>query len=103
METVWSLVIDVIVTGGAGFALWAADRRHGKYGIMLPVALGVVIACLAWIVAVASGTGYLTGLIWVPWIVPMVLGVAVSVAVTKLVERRREKRDVADLTRVLRG
>lgn len=103
METVWSLVIDVIVTGGAGFALWAADRRHGKYGIMLPVSLGVVIACLAWIVAVAAGTGYLTGLVWVPWIVPMVLGVAVSIAVTKLVERRREKRDVADLTRVLRG
>jgi hypothetical protein len=103
VETVWSLVIDVIVTGGAGFALWAADRRHGKYGIMLPVALGVVIACLTWIVAVAAGTGYLTGLIWVPWIVPMFLGVAVSVAVTKLVERRREKRDVADLTRVLRG
>lgn len=103
METVWSLVIDVIVTAGIGFALWAADRRHGKYGIMLPVALGVVVGCLAWIIAVAAGTGYLTGLTWVPWIVPMVLGVAVSVGVTKVVERRREKRDLADLTQVLRG
>jgi ABC-type phosphate transport system permease subunit len=103
VETVWSLVIDVIVTAGIGFALWAADRRHGKYGIMLPVALGVVVGCLAWIIAVAVGTGYLTGLTWVPWIVPMVLGVAVSVGVTKVVERRREKRDLADLTQVLRG
>lgn len=103
METVWSLVIDVIVTAGIGFALWAADRRHGKYGIMLPVALGVVVACLAWIVVVAAGTGYLTGLIWMPWVVPMALGLVVSFAVTKLIERRREKRDVADLTRLLKG
>lgn len=103
METVWSLVIDVIVTAGIGFALWAADRRHGKYGIMLPVALGVVVACFAWIIAVGAGAGYLTGLTWIPWVVPMVLGVAVSVAGTKFIERRREKRDIADLTRVLRG
>ncbi|NUP73853.1 MAG: hypothetical protein HOQ07_04270 [Sinomonas sp.] len=103
METVWSLVIDIIVTGGIGFALWAADRRHGKYGIMLPVALGVVVACLVWIVVVAAGTGYLSGLLWMPWVVPMVLGIAVSVGVTKLVEKRREKHDVADLTRVLKG
>jgi peptidoglycan/LPS O-acetylase OafA/YrhL len=103
VETVWSLVIDVIVTAGIGFALWAADRRHGKYGIMLPVALGVVVACLAWIVLVAAGTGYLTGLTWMPWIVPMTLGIAASVIGTKLVERRREKRDVASLTQVLKG
>ena len=103
METVWSLVIDVIVTGGIGFALWAADRRHGKYGIMLPVALGVVVGCLAWIVVVAAGTGYMTGLTWMPWVVPMALGVAVSVTVTKLIERRRVKHDVADLTQVLKG
>ena len=103
MDTVWSLVIDIIVTGGIGFALWAADRRHGKYGIMLPVALGVVVGCFAWIVLVAAGTGYLSGLTWMPWVVPMVLGVAVSVILTKLIERRREKRDVADLNRVLKG
>ncbi|MEA5453170.1 hypothetical protein SPF06_00410 [Sinomonas sp. JGH33] len=103
METVWSLVIDIIVTGGLGFALWAADRRHGKYGIMLPVALGVVVACGTWIVLVSAGTGYMSGLTWMPWVLPMALGVTASFVVTKVIERSREKRDVADLNRVLKG
>ena len=102
METVWSLVIDVIVAAAAGFAVWASDRRHGKYGIMLPVAVAVAAACILWIVLVGVGTGYIAGLTWMPWILPMAAGIAAPVAVAAVVVRRRTKADTERLTEILK-
>ncbi|WP_077490010.1 hypothetical protein [Sinomonas mesophila] len=102
METVWSLVIDVIVAAAAGFAVWASDRRHGKYGIMLPVAVAVTAACVVWIVLVGLGTGYTTGLTWMPWVLPMLVSIAAPVAVAAVLVRRRTKADTDRLTEILK-
>ena len=102
METVWSLVIDVIVAASAGFAVWASDRRHGKYGIMLPVSVAVASAAVVWIVLVGLGTGYLPGLMWMPWVLPMAVSVAAAIAVAAVVVRRRTKGDTERLTEILK-
>ena len=102
METVWSLVIDLIVAVAAGFAVWASDRRHGKYGIMLPVAVAVGAASVVWIVLVGAGTGYIAGLTWMPWVLPMAVSIAAPVAVAAVLVRRRTKADTDRLTEILR-
>ncbi|BCT76857.1 hypothetical protein SCMU_26990 [Sinomonas cyclohexanicum] len=102
METVWSLVIVILVVAAAGFIAWALDHHHDAYGIMLPVGAAVALACLVWVVAVFAGTGYIAGLTWMPWVLPMAAGIAAAVAVPTVVGRRRGKHDVAALTEVLR-
>lgn len=103
METVWSLVIVVIVAAAAGLVVWAVDKRHSAYGIMLPIASAVASACVLWIILVWAGTGYLTGLTWMPWVLPMAAAVAAAAAVPALVGRRRVKHDSEALTQLLRS
>ncbi|GAB3282884.1 hypothetical protein GCM10027449_25350 [Sinomonas notoginsengisoli] len=102
METVWSLVIVILVAAAAGFIAWAADRHHDVYGIMLPVGAAVAVGCVVWIILVLAGAGYLTGMTWMPWILPMALGVAAAAAVPTLVGRVRIKHDLAALTEILK-
>lgn len=102
METVWSLVIVVLVAAAAGFVAWAADRHHDAYGIMFPVAAAVTAACVVWIVVVWAGAGYLSGLTWMPWVLPMAVGIAAAATVPVVVGRHRTKHDVAALTQILK-
>jgi hypothetical protein len=102
VETVWSLVIVVLVVAAAGFVMWATDHHHDRYGIMLPVGAGVAVACLVWIVTVLVGAGYIAGMTWMPWVLPMALGAATAVVLPLVLGRRRGKHDVAALTDILR-
>jgi FtsH-binding integral membrane protein len=102
MDTVWSLVIVILVVAAAGFIAWATDHHHDAYGIMLPVGAAVASACLTWIILVFAGTGYIAGLTWMPWVLPMAIGIAAAVCVPLLLGRRRTKRDVVALTEILR-
>lgn len=102
VETVWSLVIVVIVAAAAGLIAWALDHHHDVYGIMFPVGAAVAVACLLWIILVFAGTGYIAGLTWMPWVLPMAVAIAAAIAVPALVGRHRAKQDVAALTEVLK-
>ncbi|GAB4099888.1 hypothetical protein [Sinomonas halotolerans] len=102
METVWSLVIVLIVAASAGFIVWASDRRHHAYGIMLPVGAAVAAASLAWTIAVAAGAGYTAGLTWMPWVLPMAAAVAAALASALVVGRRRVQADTEALTEILK-
>ena len=50
----------------------------------------------------AAGLGYQPGLTWIPWVLPMVLGTAASVAAVLYLGRTRTSRDTARLTAILR-
>ncbi|MDQ0258461.1 hypothetical protein [Sinomonas atrocyanea] len=102
METVWSLVIVILVVAAAGFIAWAVDRHHEAYGIMLPVGAAVAAACLVWIILILAGTGYIAGLTWMPWVLPMAVGIAAAVCVPLILGRRRTRRDIVTLTEILR-
>ncbi|WP_369044922.1 hypothetical protein [Sinomonas sp. P10A9] len=102
METVWSLVIVVLVVAAAGFIVWSLDHHHDVYGIVLPVGAAVALACLVWAVLIFAGTGYMAGLTWMPWALPMAVGIVAAVAVPIVVGRPRTKHDVALLTELLK-
>ena len=97
-----SLVIVLLVTVAAGFIVWANDKRHTKYGILLPAGVAAVVGMLAWIVCMAAGLGYQPGLTWIPWIVPMVAGTAAAAAVAIYLGRVRAKHDTQRLTAALK-
>ncbi|MFE4198585.1 hypothetical protein ACFRJ9_22280 [Paenarthrobacter sp. NPDC056912] len=97
-----SLVIVVLATVASGFIVWATDKRHAKYGIALPVGASAAVGALSWIVFISAGLGYQPGLTWIPWILPIVLGTAVAVAVAVFLGRSRTKVDTAALTKALR-
>lgn len=97
-----SLTIVVLATAAAGFIIWANDRRHAKYGAVLPAGVAVGVAALAWIILMAAGFGYLPGLTWLPWVLPIVLGIAAAIAAVVYLGRTRARHDTARLTAILR-
>ncbi|GGH93606.1 hypothetical protein GCM10007170_14880 [Arthrobacter liuii] len=97
-----SLTIVVLATVAAGFVVWANDKRHSKYGAALPAGIAVGVAALAWIILMAAGFGYLPGLTWLPWILPVVLGTAAAIAAVVYLGRTRARHDTERLTAVLR-
>ena len=97
-----SLAIVVLVTAAAGFIVWANDRRHTKYGILLPAGTAVAVGMLAWIVCMWAGLGYQPGLTWIPWVLPMVAGTAAALAVAVYLGRARAKQDTQRLTAALK-
>ncbi|MGX1160293.1 hypothetical protein FBY31_1343 [Arthrobacter sp. SLBN-100] len=97
-----SLTIVVLVTAAAGFIVWANDKRHTKYGVGVPAGVAVAVGALSWIILMAAGFGYLPGLTWMPWILPMVLGSAAAVAAVVYLGRTRAKRDLERLTAALK-
>jgi hypothetical protein len=99
---VLSLAIVVLVTAAAGFIVWANDRRHTKYGILLPAGTAVAVGMLAWIICIWAGLGYQPGLTWMPWVVPMVAGAAAALAVAAFLGRERAKQDTRRLTAALK-
>lgn len=97
-----SLIVVALVAVAAGFVVWANDKRHAKYGIAVPAGVSLAVAMLSWIVFMAAGLGYQPGLTWIPWVLPMVLGAAASVAAVLYLGKNRTGRDTARLTAILR-
>ena len=97
-----SLTIVVLATAAGGFIVWANDKRHAKYGAVLPAGIAVGVAALAWIILMAAGFGYLPGLTWLPWVLPMVLGIAAAVGAVAYLGRTRARHDMERLTAILR-
>jgi hypothetical protein len=97
-----SLTIVVLATAAAGFIVWANDRRHAKYGAGLPAGVAVGVGALAWIILMAAGFGYLPGLTWLPWILPIVVGAGAAVAAVLYLGRSRARQDTLRLTAILR-
>lgn len=97
-----SLTIVVLVTAAAGFIAWANDKRHTKYGVLVPAGVAVGVGALSWIILKAAGFGYLPGMTWLPWVLPMVLGSVAAVAAVLYLGRTRARRDLDRLTQILR-
>ena len=97
-----SLTIVVLVTAAAGFIVWANDRRHTRYGMVLPAGAAVTMGALSWVVFMAAGFGYKPGLTWIPWILPMALGAAAAIGCVIYLGRVRERHDIQRLTRALK-
>ena len=97
-----SLIIVVLATVATGFIVWANDKRHAKYGAGLPAGVAVGVAALSWIILMAAGFGYLPGLTWLPWVLPIVLGAAASVGAVLVLSRTRARNDTHRLTAILR-
>ncbi|ABY22950.1 hypothetical protein RSal33209_1212 [Renibacterium salmoninarum ATCC 33209] len=95
------LVVIALISVGLGMIVWAADKRHEKYGAVLAPAAAVIGAMLTWILTVAVGLGYISGWIWVPWIASLLVGVIVSVIATQVVGRSRSNIDTAQMTAIL--
>lgn len=97
-----SLTIVVLVTVAAGFVVWANDKRHTRYGTGLPAGVAVVVGAVSWIIFMAAGFGYLPGLTWIPWVLPMALGTAAAIGAVIYLGRTRESHDTQRLTRALK-
>lgn len=97
-----SLIVVALVTVAAGFVVWANDKRHTKYGVSLPAGVAVSVGMLSWIIFMAAGLGYQPGLTWIPWILPMVLGTAASIAAVAYLGRTRTRQDTDRLTTILK-
>ncbi|MFD5276727.1 hypothetical protein ACFWIX_04095 [Pseudarthrobacter sp. NPDC058362] len=97
-----SLSIVVLAAVAAGFLVWANDRRHAKYGAALPAGVAVAAASVAWIILIAAGFGYLPGLTWLPWVLPVLLGTCAALAVVIYLGRTRARQDTERLTAALR-
>ena len=97
-----SLTIVVLVTVAAGFIVWANDKRHAKYGMLLPAGVATGIGALSWIIVIAAGFGYQPGLTWIPWVLPMVLGAGAAVGVVMYLGRTRAHYDTLRLTAALK-
>lgn len=97
-----SLTIVVLATIATGFIVWANDKRHTRYGIGLPAGVSVAMGAVSWIIFMTAGFGYLPGLTWIPWILPMVIGTAAAIGTVIYLGRTRESHDIKRLTQALR-
>jgi uncharacterized membrane protein len=64
--------------------------------------VAVTVGALSWIVFIAAGFGYLPGLTWIPWILPMALGAAAAVGAVIYLGRTRERHDIQRPTKALK-
>ena len=97
-----SLTIVVLVTVAAGFIVWANDKRHSKYGMVLPAGVATAVGALSWIIFIAAGFGYQPGLTWIPWVLPMVLGPGAALGAAVYLGRKRAHYDTLRLTAALK-
>ncbi|NYE95041.1 quaternary ammonium compound-resistance protein SugE [Psychromicrobium silvestre] len=96
------LVVIALIAAGLGAIVWAADKKHHKYGVLLPSAVAVVAAMLTWIITVAAGLSYNPGWTWVPWVASLVVGVVFATVVSIVLGRSRSTFDTARLTAILK-
>lgn len=97
-----SLVVVSLATVAAGFLVWANDRRHGKYGMVLPAGVAATVGLLSWIAFILAGFGYQPGLTWIPWILPIALGSAAAMAAGWYLGSTRTRTDTRKLTAALK-
>ncbi|QDY90564.1 cytochrome c-type biogenesis protein CcmH [Arthrobacter sp. UKPF54-2] len=97
-----SLIVVAMVAVAAGFVVWANDKRHAKYGISVPAGIALGVGMLSWIIFMAAGFGYLPGLTWIPWILPLLLGTAAAIAAVVYLGRSRTRQDTARMSAILR-
>jgi predicted MFS family arabinose efflux permease len=97
-----SLTIVVLVTVAAGFIVWANDKRHAKYGMLLPAGVAAGAGALSWIIFMAAGFGYQPGLTWIPWVLPMGIGAGAAVGAVMYLGRTRAHYDTLRLTAALK-
>ncbi len=97
-----SLIVVAMVAVAAGFVVWANDKRHAKYGITVPAGIALGVAMLSWIIFITLGFGYQPGLTWIPWVLPLLLGMAAAVGVVLYLGRSRTRQDTARMTAILR-
>ncbi|MFJ5860597.1 hypothetical protein ACIQCM_04180 [Pseudarthrobacter sp. NPDC092439] len=97
-----SLTIVVLAAVAAGFLVWANDKRHAKYGAGLPAGVAVAVASVTWTILMAAGFGYLPGLTWLPWVLPVLLGTGAAIAAVAYLGRTRARQDTERLTAALR-
>ncbi|WP_394939114.1 hypothetical protein [Psychromicrobium sp. YIM B11713] len=96
------LVVIALIAAGLGAIVWAADKKHHKYGALLPSAIAVIAAALTWIITVSAGLSYNPGWTWVPWIASLVAAVLFSTLASLLLSRNRSNYDTAQLTAILK-
>ncbi|PVZ55454.1 hypothetical protein [Arthrobacter sp. H-02-3] len=97
-----SLIVVAMITVAVGFVVWANDKRHTKYGISVPAGVAAFVGMLSWIIFMAAGFGYQPGLTWIPWILPLILGAAASIAAVVYLGRTRARHDTERLTAILK-
>ncbi|MBT8162442.1 MULTISPECIES: hypothetical protein [Arthrobacter] len=97
-----SLVIVVLATVATGFIVWGNDKRRGTYGIALPAGASVAVAMLSWMVFIQLGFGYLPGVTWIPWVLPIALGTVAAILLAFFLGRTRAKHDLKKLTAALK-
>ncbi|MEZ2388950.1 hypothetical protein AB6813_05265 [bacterium RCC_150] len=97
-----SLVIVALATIASGFIVWGNDKHRGTYGIALPAGVSLTVAMLSWMVFIQLGFGYLPGVTWIPWVLPIILGTVVAAATAIFLGRRRNRHNIAKLTAALR-
>ncbi|HEV7167331.1 MAG TPA: hypothetical protein VGN49_05110 [Micrococcaceae bacterium] len=96
------LVVIALLAIGIGAVVWGSDKRHDKYGALLPAGIAVVTALLTWIITVAAGLSYRPGWTWVPWIAALVAAGVVSTVASLALGRNRAANEKARLTAILR-
>ncbi|MFH5878161.1 hypothetical protein [Arthrobacter sp. NA-172] len=97
-----SIVIVVLATVASGFIVWGNDKHRGTYGIALPAGVSVAVSMLSWMVFIQLGFGYLPGLTWIPWVLPIIAGTVAAALVVNFLGRSRTRHDTAKLTAALR-
>lgn len=86
----------------AGFAVWGADRRRSRYGVLLAPGVSLAACCLCWVGLRIAGLGSHPELNWLTWAVSIAVGALAAVAAAAVAGPRRARRDAADLDRALR-
>ncbi|WP_285726053.1 hypothetical protein [Psychromicrobium xiongbiense] len=96
------VIVLALLAIGIGLIVWAADRRHTRYGSAVPAGVAVVAAVLTWIILSATGLAADTNWTWLTWLAPLAAAVVLPVLVSAVLGRSREQHDVAQLTEVLK-
>lgn len=96
-----AVVIITLIVGAAGAIVWASDKRHPTYGMLLPSGVAVVTALITWMITVAAGLDHNSSTAWIPWILSIVVGTIFAVAMAQLLGRNRHHADLAKVTNIL--
>lgn len=95
-----SLILVTLTAAAAGLAVWAADRRHDRYGALLLPGISVCAALLTWIGLQMAGAASFESA-WLGWAVPVAVGVLAPLVAVVPIGRSRGAADTAERDRIL--